>query len=134
MVLENPIPLAFIEILAENIHAAIDVSIDKASIRRAVQASLDTLSAELRNVLIPEFWKGIHIKAGCLARVAFLLGNIFNPVKLAFALQLLTELVKRNIHKVLVVRFADADVLLHLLVVANHNVSDIHINTFFHKQ
>ena len=45
MVLESPIPFAFFEIFAENVHATIDVSIDKASIRRAVQASLDTLSA-----------------------------------------------------------------------------------------
>ena len=45
MVLESPIPFAFFEIFAENVHAAIDVSIDKASVRRAVQASLDTLSA-----------------------------------------------------------------------------------------
>ena len=73
MVLEKPIPLAFIEILAENVHAAVDICIDKASIRRAVQASLDTFATELWNVLIPEFGKGIHIKAGCLACIAFLL-------------------------------------------------------------
>ena len=85
MVLESPIPFAFFEIFAENVHAAIDVSIDKASVRRAVQASLDTLSAELWDILIPEFGKEIHVKAGCLACIAFLLGYVFNPVKLAFA-------------------------------------------------
>ena len=53
MVLENPIPFAFFEIFAENVHAAIDVSIDKASIRRAVQATLNTFSAELWDVIIP---------------------------------------------------------------------------------
>ena len=95
MVLENPIPFAFFEIFAENVHAAIDVSIDKASIRRAVQATLDTLSAELWDILIPEFGKGIHVKAGCLACITFLLGYVFNPVKLAFALQLLTQFIKR---------------------------------------
>ena len=51
MVLESPIPFAFFEIFAENVHAAIDVSIDKASVRRAVQASLDTLSAELWDIV-----------------------------------------------------------------------------------
>ena len=53
MVLENPIPFAFFEILAENVHAAIDVGIDKASVRRAVQATLDTFATELWNALIP---------------------------------------------------------------------------------
>ena len=86
MVLESPIPFAFFEIFAENVHAAIDVSIDKASVRRAVQASLDTLSAELWDILIPEFGKEIHVKAGCLACIAFLLGYVFNPMKFAFAL------------------------------------------------
>ena len=134
MVLESPIPFAFFEILAENVHAAINVGIDKASVRRAVQATLDTLPAELRCSFNTVFWQGIHIKAGCLACIAFLLGYVFNPVKLEFAFQFLTQLIKRNIHKVLVVRLADADVLLHFLVVANHNVSDIHINTFSNKQ
>ena len=82
MVLEIPIPLAFIEILAKNVHAAIDVGVDKTSVRRTVQATLDTFATELRCSFNPVFRQGIHIKAGCLARVAFLLGNIFNSMKI----------------------------------------------------
>ena len=93
MVLESPIPFAFFEIFAENVHAAIDVSIDKASVRRAVQASLDTLSAELWDILIPEFGKEIHVKAGCLAKmIIVVIRQIFTSIE-----EMLTDRIQADI-------------------------------------
>lgn len=127
----EPLQVAFIEILAEDVHGAVDVGVNQGAVRGAVQAAPDAASAEFMwkaAVVLPaglvKDRDGVAVQGRCLGGVALLLRVVLYPVEGALGGELLPQPVVRDRDEILVVHRAHAHVLLHLAVVAHHHGGD----------
>ena len=91
-----------------------------------IQPSFDTLTASfVRDCTIIGRWHTVFVQKRGFGSVALVLMDDLYAKLFAFGDKLLLEFVKRNTHKVLIVGFADVDILLVSTKVAKNDGSNI---------